>query len=128
MRSSRRSEDQRGSLHVALDASQLLPDDAFGELYVVRSAGPGIRRGDHLHRGMAEWFAVVEGSAELQLLDPSSGDQRSLQLDAERPEVVRVPAGLGHCLVSRGLGPMTAVVWAGAPHDPEDVIPCPCGL
>ena len=37
-------------------------------------------------------------------------------------ESVRVPAGVAHCLVQVGDQPMTAVAWATAEYDPEDVV------
>jgi oxalate decarboxylase/phosphoglucose isomerase-like protein (cupin superfamily) len=120
----RRSQDERGWLHVALGASQLPAGTPFGELYLVRSEGVGVRRGDHLHRKMDEWFSVVEGRCILELLDPEKGERRSIPLDASVPRSVRVPAGLAHCLVNVGPGPMTAVAWATAEYDATDVIPC----
>ncbi len=117
----RRSDDERGWLQVCLGASQLPPDVGFGEVYVIHSAGPGQRRGDHLHRKTDEWFSVVEGTADLELFDPQSGARRSIRLRAADARTVRVPAGLAHCLVSRG-GPMTAVAWATREHDPDDVV------
>ena len=120
----RRRSDDRGWLHVALGASQLPPGVRFGELYIVRSDAPGGRRGDHLHRTMDEWFSVVEGRCTLELLDPTADARRSISLDAAVPRTVRVPAGLAHCLVNEGPGPLTAVAWATGEHDPADVIPC----
>lgn len=123
----RRRDDDRGWLHVALGASQLPPGTRFGELYLVRSDRPGVRRGDHLHRNMDEWFSVVEGRCTLELLDPETGANRSIPLDAAVPRSVRVPAGLAHCLVNVGPGPMLAVAWATGEYDPEDVTPCRTG-
>lgn len=123
----RRRDDDRGWLHVALGASQLPPGATFGELYIVRSEHAGGRRGDHLHRNMDEWFSVVEGRCTLELLDPTSGARRSILLEAHLPQSVYVPAGLAHCLVNAGSGPMTAVAWATAEYDPADVFPCPTG-
>lgn len=121
----RRREDARGWLHVALGASQLPEGATFGELYVVQSTAPGDRRGDHLHRRMDEWFTVVQGAADLELRDPTTGRSRTLPLDAADATTVRVPAGLAHCLVQRGDVPMIAVAWATAEYDPHDVIPHP---
>lgn len=121
----RRRSDARGWLHVALGASQLPEGVAFGELYVVQTTSPEDRRGDHLHRRMDEWFSVVQGSAELELHDPKVGERRSILLSADEPTTVRVPAGVAHCLVQRGAGPMIAVAWASAEYDELDVIRSP---
>ncbi len=120
----RRRNDARGWLHVALGESQLPEGARFGELYIVHSHAVGERRGDHLHHGMDEWFAVVSGRADLELLDPGTGERRTIELQAEAAHTVRVPAGLAHCLVNTGPGPMTAIAWATAEHDPGDVITC----
>ncbi len=121
----RRRDDARGWLHVALGASQLPDGVSFGELYVVHSDRASDRRGDHLHRRMDEWFTVVEGRALLELRDLATGERRDIELDAAEPRTVRVPAGLAHCIVNVGPGAMTAVAWATAEHDPDDVIPAP---
>ncbi len=119
----RRRSDGRGWLHVALSASQL-PDEArFGEMYVVRADSLGDRRGDHVHPGMDEWFSVVEGAADLELVDPDTGERRVLRLVAEEARTVRVPAGLAHCFVNARSGPLTVVAWATREHDPSDVVP-----
>jgi oxalate decarboxylase/phosphoglucose isomerase-like protein (cupin superfamily) len=70
---------------------------------------------------MDEWFSVVEGRAMLELFDPSRGARREIALDAHEPVAVRVPAGIAHCLVNAGEGPMLALAWSTAEHDPADV-------
>ncbi len=117
--------DERGRLHVVLGASQLPPGTTFGELYLVFSERPGDRRGDHRHTIAEEWFAVVEGTATLELRDPASGGRREIVLSAAVAETVRVPAGLAHCLVNRGPGRLIAVAWSTEEHDPADTIPSP---
>lgn len=118
----RRREDGRGWLHVALGASQLPEGAQFGELYLVRAPAAGDRRGDHFHPRMHEWFSVVEGEADLELVDPETGDRRVLRLVANEPRTVHVPAGVAHCFVNVADTPMTIVAWASAEHDPDDVV------
>ena len=114
--------DERGRLHVVLGASQLPPGAAFGELYLVFSDAVGDRRGDHRHGLADEWFAVVEGHAVLELLEPATGARRDISLSADVPHTVRVPAGLAHCLVNRGPGRLVAVAWSTEEYDPGDTI------
>ncbi len=121
----RRLTDSRGWLHVALGASQLPEGTPFGELYIIRIDPRDGRRGDHLHRRMDEWFSVVQGRASLELADPNTGEHRSIFLDADEAQTVRVPAGLAHCLVNRGSKPMLAVAWSTREHEPDDVISFP---
>jgi dTDP-4-dehydrorhamnose 3,5-epimerase-like enzyme len=112
--------DARGRLHVVLGASQLPPNASFGELYLVFTDHPGDRRGDHRHSRADEWFAVVEGRAILELVDPDTQGRREIELSADVPHTVRVPAGLAHCLVNRGPGRMVAVAWSTEEYDPQD--------
>lgn len=121
----RRSEDERGWLHVALGASQLPGGKSFGEMYVIRSEQRGDRRGDHLHRVMDEWFTLVEGQGMLELFDPRTGERLAVRMDGTIPRTFGVPAGIAHCIVNTGSGPLTAVAWATAEHDPDDVVRCP---
>jgi len=119
----RRREDGRGWLHVALDASDV-GDDRFGELYLVQSARRGDRRGDHYHREATEWFSVAEGAARLELMDPATGERRAVQLRADEPSAVRVPAGVAHCFVNATDAPLLVVAWSTEEHDPADVVAC----
>ena len=115
--------DPRGRLHVTLGASQLPPGVTFGEVYVVFTDGVGERRGDHRHVHADEWFSVIEGVADLELLDPETHERRVLRLHADAAETVRVPAGVAHCLVNIGPGRMVTVAWSSEEHDPSDTIP-----
>ena len=121
----RRRADERGYLHDPLDANQMGQGLSFGEVYVVRSNKPGDRRGDHLHPASAEWFSVIEGHATLELRDPDTGQRREISLDGDHPTTVHVPAGLAHCLVNQGPGPMIAVAVSSRPFTPEDVVDHP---
>ena len=85
----------------------------------------GLDHDQESERRMDEWFTVVEGRALLELRDLATGERRDIELDAAEPRTVRVPAGLAHCIVNVGPGAMTAVAWATAEHDPDDVIPAP---
>jgi len=123
--SGRRREDDRGWLHVALGASQLPAGTSFGEVYVVRAECEGDRRGDHYHPAMHEWFAVIEGLADLEVVDPATAERRVLRLDAADALTVHVPAGIAHCFVNRTQGPLTVLAWTTAEHDPDDVVAFP---
>ncbi len=118
----KRFEDERGWLHKVLTSSQCDGHPPAGEVYVT-SALPGEVRGNHYHRRMGEWFAVVEGSGVLRIADPGSGARREIALDAASPTTVYVPPGIAHALVNEGDGPMISIAWAEREHDPEDVFP-----
>ena len=118
-----RHTDSRGWLHVVLRRHHLPEEATLGELYVVRSEAPGVRRGDHFHPEANEWFSVIEGAASFELQDPESGARRCIELRATPAQTLRVPAGLAHAIVNLGPGSLTVIAWADKPHDPLDVVP-----
>ncbi len=119
----KRIEDDRGYLHKILTASQHgEPVPWHGEVYV-SAAHPNKAKGNHLHRRMGEWFALIQGQGSVELLDPATGKRRSISLDAQRPKSVYVPAGLAHVVVNRGDQLMIVVAWAEQEYDPADVYP-----
>lgn len=117
-----RFADDRGFLHKVLLASQHEYGSLAGEVYVT-AALPGQSKGHHFHRLMGEWFAVVQGRAQLYTVDPRTGEKRVRELSAQDPCTVYVPAGLAHALHNPGPGEMICVAWAEREHDPEDVAP-----
>jgi dTDP-4-dehydrorhamnose 3,5-epimerase-like enzyme len=117
-----RFEDVRGYLQKILTAAQCEGKPPRGEVYVT-CASPGEAKGNHLHRKMGEWFAVVEGEATLELHDPETGGRQSIALGMSRPRTVYVPPGLAHAVVNTGRIPAVCVAWAERDHDPQDVFP-----
>lgn len=118
----RRVRDGRGYLHKILTASQCGGHPPGGEVYVT-AARPGQAKGNHFHRLMGEWFAVVEGRGTLELQDPVTGERESLALEADHPRTVFVPPGIAHAVVNQGDFDLVCVAWAERDHDPEDVFP-----
>ena len=93
-----------------------------GEVYVT-SALPGESKGHHYHRRMGEWFSVVQGRGLLLIADPSTGERREVELGADSPRSVYVPAGLAHAIANTGDEALVCVAWAEREHDPADVFP-----
>lgn len=119
-----RFEDARGFLHKVLAAAQTTGGLPRGEVYVT-AAHPGEAKGNHYHRRMGEWFAVVQGSGAVLLCDPGTGERRRVPLSAAQPRAVYVPAGIAHAVVNEGDGLLLCVACAEAQHDPADVIAHP---
>jgi dTDP-4-dehydrorhamnose 3,5-epimerase-like enzyme len=117
-----RFEDARGYLQKILTAAQSGGEAPRGEVYVT-CAHPGEAKGNHFHRKMGEWFAVVQGEASVELVDPETGRSRSVPLGVSRPRTVYVPAGLAHAVVNNSNAPIVCVAWAERDHDPDDVFP-----
>ena len=117
-----RAEDERGFVHRVLTASQNGGGEWHGEVYVT-AAWPGEVKGNHYHRKMGEWFSVVLGKGSLELCDATTGELRSIPIEAESPCSVYVPSRLAHAVVNRGTDLLLCVAWAEAEYDPSDVYP-----
>ena len=120
----RRHEDGRGFLQKVLTSSQCAGHPPRGEVYVT-SARPGEAKGNHLHRRMGEWFAVVQGEGSVEICEPATGSRLVVPVSAAQPVSVYVPAGLAHAVINTGDGELICVAWAEAEHDPSDVQPYP---
>lgn len=119
-----RFEDARGYLQKILTAGQCDGAPPRGEVYVT-CANPGEAKGNHFHRKMGEWFAVVQGEAAIEVVDPESTQRRTIPLGVSRPRSVYIPAGLAHAVVNISSAPAVCVAWAERDHDPDDVFPFP---
>jgi dTDP-4-dehydrorhamnose 3,5-epimerase-like enzyme len=117
-----RFEDARGYLQKILTAQQCAGELPRGEVYVT-CATPGEAKGNHFHRKMGEWFAVVQGEATIEIVDPETAQRRSIPLGVSRPRSVYIPAGLAHAVVNSSNAPVVCVAWAERDHDPDDVFP-----
>lgn len=119
-----RFSDARGYLQKILMASQCEGNPPRGEVYVT-AALPGEAKGNHLHRKMGEWFAIVQGEGAVEVCDPQSGERRSIALGVSRPRSVYVPAGVAHAVVNTGKETLVCVAWAEADYDAQDIFPYP---
>lgn len=119
----RRFEDHRGYLQKVLAASQCGDMGVPGGEVYVTAARPGEVKGNHYHRRMGEWFAVVEGDGMLEVCDPRTGEHRSYPISSSSARTVYVPAGLAHAVVNRGESMLICIAWAEVEHDPTDVFP-----
>lgn len=117
-----RFQDARGYLQKILTAGQCDGTPPRGEVYVT-CASPGEAKGNHFHRKMGEWFAVVEGEATIEIVDPETAKRRSVPLGVTRPRSVYIPPGLAHAVVNSSAAPVVCVAWAERDHDPDDVFP-----
>lgn len=117
---SRRFEDARGFLQRILAASQCDGATPRGEVYV-SAARPGEAKGNHMHRRMGEWFAIVQGNATIEVLHPESGQRRSIPFGVSCPRTIYIPPGLAHAIVNHSDDLAICVAWAEREHDPADV-------
>lgn len=116
--------DQRGWFLKVLDGGEADLPGAVGEVYLTMAV-PGQARGNHYHPDCAEWFTIVEGSAQLIVADPVSGERAEWTLDAAVPQTVFMPAGLAHVFVNPddAAGDFLLIAYAANQYDPADTIP-----
>jgi dTDP-4-dehydrorhamnose 3,5-epimerase-like enzyme len=117
-------KDPRGWFLKVIDGKEPSLPPRTGEIYLT-SAEPGQARGNHFHRHTAEWFTVVRGRARLIAQDPATGERRTWTLNAETPQTVFVPAGVGHVFVNPedAAEAFILLAYADALYDPNDTIP-----
>jgi dTDP-4-dehydrorhamnose 3,5-epimerase-like enzyme len=120
-----RHQDHRGFVQKVLMASQWGGNAPRGEVYVT-AARPGEAKGNHYHRRMGEWFAVVQGTGDLVLVHPSSGERRTIPFaSGGLHQTIYVPAGIAHAVVNTGADDLICVALAEREHDPADVFAYP---
>ena len=92
----------------------------------VQSAG-NVLRGVHLHHTHEDYLFMAAGVMHLGLYDarpgsPTEGLGACLRLEAEKPELVRIPTGVAHGFYF----PKPAVLFYGVTHywNPDDELDC----
>ena len=118
----KRFEDTRGFLHKILTSTQTGGKFPAGEVYVT-AAHKGESKGNHYHKRMGEWFAIVQGEGALMLCEPETGIRHRIKLLASDPVAAYVPAGIAHAIVNEGDDLLICIACAEAEHDPGDVVP-----
>lgn len=116
--------DERGwFLKVITGHEDNLPAQT-GEVYLTL-AYPGQVRGNHYHLRTNEWFTVVQGNAQVIILDPRTGNRQEWFLQAANPTSLYVPAGIAHAFINpkHSLEDLLLVAYADQQYDPEDTIP-----
>ena len=116
--------DERGAFIKCIDGREAHLPPYTGEVYTCR-AGPGRLRGNHYHLAAAEWFTVVAGRAVLVLQDVDTGERLEVSMDSERPETIRVPAGLAHVFLNPADSgrELVLVAYSDRLYDPADTVP-----
>ncbi len=115
--------DARGWLLKVIDGHEADLPDRTGEVYLTL-AHPGQIRGNHYHAGTAEWFTVVQGAAEVRLVDPIGGETMHLVLRSSDPMTLFVPPGVAHAFLCPDAAneSMLLVAYASKLYDASDTI------
>ena len=116
--------DSRGQLWKLLNGAEEHAPPEFGEIYMV-TIQPGQSRGNHYHLKANEWFMILRGSARAVLTDPTSGNESSLDLSADEPAMLFVPAGLAHTFTNtdNDASELCMLAYSDQPYSPDDTVP-----
>jgi UDP-2-acetamido-2,6-beta-L-arabino-hexul-4-ose reductase len=81
----------------------------------------GVSRGSHYHHTKQERFMVVQGKAKVSFSHVLDKDNKfTIELDAEKPEIVMIPVGYTHKIENIGGIPMLLLIWASELFDPNE--------
>lgn len=81
---------------------------------------PGITRGNHFHTRKVERFAVISGSACIQLRRVGSTQRHAFYLSGAEPAYVDIPIWYAHNITNVGTEPLYTLFWINEPFDPRD--------
>jgi UDP-2-acetamido-2,6-beta-L-arabino-hexul-4-ose reductase len=103
------------------------PRGRFAEMLKTRDSGqfsfftahPGVTRGGHYHHSKTEKFLVVRGQARFKFRHLVTGQQHSLEVSGEQPQVVETIPGWTHDITNIGAEEMIVMLWANEVFDRE---------
>ena len=100
-------QDSDGILSVLVSQGRTDAPNAkeIGEVYIVSVPRSNTTRASHKHKHLDEFFVIIEGSAKFFLLDDrkdssTCGKKESFTLNSETKNVLFVPRGIYHALVT----------------------------
>lgn len=117
-RTLQRRVDDRGWLLKLLMRQHIETGREFGEIYLT-AAHRGQVKGNHYHERAREWFCVIEGRATLSLRVMATGEEVTIELDADHPEVIEVAPGVAHAFKNSHAPLMVLLAYADDPYDAQ---------
>lgn len=92
-----------------------------GEVYFT-SAKAGANKGGHYHNVANEWFTMIVGKGVLILEDIVTNERIEIEMDAQQPETIFIPAHVAHCVVNRSKEDFIMCAYTDVLYDPIDTI------
>lgn len=116
-------EDTRGWFLKVIDGKEEDLPRRTGEVYLTMAA-PGQVRGNHYHQLASEWFTVVQGIAEVALVDTTTRERAEMTLASSSPVTLFVPPRVAHVFKNPAdrMEPMLLVAYSDRLYDPSDTI------
>lgn len=115
--------DSRGWLLKVIDGTESGLPDYTGEVYLTSSSGLGKIRGGHYHVKATEWFTLLEGYAELKLIDMDTKETMTIDLSYADPTTIVVPPNIAHAFMNTTEKPFLLLAYTDELYDPVDTIP-----
>lgn len=81
---------------------------------------PGITRGNHYHTRKIERFAVIKGSAKIQLRRIGTKEIMNFELLGEKPAFVDIPIWYTHSVTNTGNDDLYIIFWINESYNHED--------
>jgi UDP-2-acetamido-2,6-beta-L-arabino-hexul-4-ose reductase len=91
-----------------------------GSQVSVSTSRPGAVRGQHFHFNKVERFAVVAGTATIQIRRLLDNHVRSFDLNGDSPSFIDIPTLHTHNLINSGEGELITVFWSNDHFDPAN--------
>ncbi len=115
--------DTRGWFMKVIDGKEEGLPDHTGEIYLTHASGKGQVRGNHYHNKAKEWFTLLQGKAELKLMDMKTEEVMSITLSADEPKTIVIPPGVAHAFLNTEEEPFLLLAYTDELYDPADTIP-----
>lgn len=85
----------------------------------VSTTVPGITRGNHYHLRKVERFAVVQGSAVIEMRRLFSTEAQSYHVTGDEPVAVEIPTLHTHLITNTGNDQLLTLFWSNELFDPD---------
>lgn len=115
--------DNRGWFMKVIDGKEEGLPEYTGEIYLTHALGKGQVRGNHYHNKAKEWFTLLQGKAELKLMDMKTEEVITIELSADEPKTIVIPPGVAHAFLNREEEPFLLLAYTDELYDPLDTIP-----
>jgi UDP-2-acetamido-2,6-beta-L-arabino-hexul-4-ose reductase len=103
--------DDRGTL------AETIKSEGGGQIFY-STTKPGITRGNHVHFGKVERFAVVQGEAIIRIRRLFDTGVHEFQVNGAEPVAVDMPTLHTHNITNVGTGPLLTLFWTHEIFDP----------
>ena len=115
--------DTRGWFMKVIDGNESGLPSHTGEIYLTYASRLDQVRGDHYHDRATEWFTLLQGQADLKLMDMDSKETIIIKLSADEPKTIVIPPNVAHAFINTKEEPFLLLAYTDVLYDPVDTIP-----